>query len=368
MTTPALFDPLTVRGLTFRNRIWVPAMCQYTVTACDGVPTDWHLVHLGSLARGGAALVIAEATAIVPEGRISPHDTGLWNNDQRDAWARIAAFISSQGAIPGIQLAHAGRKASIYPDWGHPKSGLGTASPDEGGWQTVAPSALAFDAPGYAEPVALSVAEIDALVDAWRDAAIRATEAGFRVLEIHAAHGYLLHQFLSPASNLRTDEYGEALENRARFLVRVVEAIRQAVGESTLLFVRFSATDWVPDGFNEEECAVVADWCLRAGADAYDISSGGNVTGVKIPMSPGYQVPLAEFVKSHAHAPVAAVGLITTPELANAIIAEGKADAVLIGREHLRDPHFALHAAQHLGVDIDYWPPQYLRAKPKPKT
>lgn len=367
MSQPALFAPLTIRGVTFRNRIWVPAMCQYTIVKQDGVPTDWHLVHLGSMARGGAGLVIAEATAVVPEGRISPHDTGLWNDEQRDAWRRIASFISSQGAVPGIQLAHAGRKGSIYPDWGS-EGKTGTMPADEGGWPTVAPSRIAFAADGYADPVEMSVADIDELVDAWRAAAARAAEAGFKVLEVHAAHGYLLHEFLSPASNKRTDEYGEALENRARFLVRVVEAMRSAIPEDVLIFVRFSATDWIPDGFNEEECSKVADWCQRAGADAYDISSGGNVTGVKIPISPGYQVPLAEFVKSHAHAPVSAVGLITTPELANSIIEEGKADAVLIGREHLRDPHFALHAALQLGADIDYWPPQYLRAKPKPTT
>lgn len=367
MNQPALFQPLTIRGITFRNRVWVSPMCQYTIVKRDGVPTDWHLVHLGSFARGGAGLVIAEATAVVPEGRISPHDTGLWNDDQRDAWSRIAAFITSQGSVPGIQLAHAGRKGSIYPDWGSDGK-AGTMPASEGGWQTVAPSPLAFAAEGYADPVELIVSDIDALVDAWIAAAIRATAAGFRVLEIHAAHGYLLHEFLSPASNKRTDEYGEALENRARLLLRIVEGIRRAIPDNVAIFVRFSATDWVPDGFNEEECSRVADWCQRAGADAYDISSGGNVTGVKIPLSPGYQVPLAEFVKSHAHAPVGAVGLITTPELANSIVAEGKADAVLIGREHLRDPHFALHAAVHLGAEIDYWPPQYLRAKPKPSA
>jgi 2,4-dienoyl-CoA reductase-like NADH-dependent reductase (Old Yellow Enzyme family) len=213
-----------------------------------------------------------------------------------------------------------------------------------------------------------TIDQIDALVDAWAAAAVRAVAAGFEVLEIHAAHGYLLHEFLSPKSNARSDEYGGALENRARVVLRIVTAIRAAVGEKTVLFVRFSATDWVPDGFNEEECAIVADWCQRAGADVFDISSGGNVVGVKIPLSPGYQVPLAQFVRSHGHVLASAVGLITTPEQASAIVAEGKADAVMLGREHLRDPHFALHAAVALGAQIDYWPSQYLRARPKPKA
>ena len=366
MTQPALFEPLTVRGTTFRNRVWVPAMCQYTVTERDGVPTDWHLVHLGGFARGGAGLVMSEATAVVPEGRISPHDTGIWNDVQRDAWKRITSFIRDQGAVPGIQLAHAGRKASIYPDWGDPMSGKGTAPVSDGGWPTMAPSAIPFE--GYADTAAMTVEQIDALVTAWAEAGARAVAAGFEVLEIHAAHGYLLHEFLSPKSNARNDEYGGALENRARIVVRIVEAIRSAVGEEPLIFVRFSATDWVSDGFNEEECSIVADWCQRAGADVFDISSGGNVVGVTIPLSPGYQVPLAEFVRSHGHVLASAVGLITTPEQANAIVAEGKADAVMVGREHLRDPHFALHAAVALGAEIDYWPSQYLRARPKPKA
>ena len=366
MTQPALFEPLTVRGITFRNRVWVPAMCQYTVTERDGVPTDWHLVHLGGFARGGAGLVMSEATAVVAEGRISPHDTGIWNDVQRDAWKRITSFIRGQGAVPGIQLAHAGRKASIDPDWGDPMSGKGTAPVSDGGWPTVAPSAIPFE--GYADTAEMTIEQIDALVTAWAEAAARAVAAGFEVLEIHAAHGYLLHEFLSPKSNARRDEYGGALENRARVVVRIVEAIRAAVGEEPLIFVRFSATDWVPDGFNEEECSIVADWCQRAGADVFDISSGGNVVGVTIPLSPGYQVPLAEFVRSHGHVLASAVGLITTPEQANAIVADGKADAVMVGREHLRDPHFALHAAVALGAEIDYWPSQYLRARPKPKA
>jgi 2,4-dienoyl-CoA reductase-like NADH-dependent reductase (Old Yellow Enzyme family) len=341
-------------------------MCQYTVTERDGVPTDWHLVHLGGFARGGAGLVMSEATAVVPEGRISPHDTGIWNDVQRDAWKRITSFIRDQGAVPGIQLAHAGRKASIYPDWGDPMSGKGTAPVSDGGWPTMAPSAIPFE--GYADTAAMTVEQIDALVTAWAEAGARAVAAGFEVLEIHAAHGYLLHEFLSPKSNARNDEYGGALENRARIVVRIVEAIRSAVGEEPLIFVRFSATDWVSDGFNEEECSIVADWCQRAGADVFDISSGGNVVGVTIPLSPGYQVPLAEFVRSHGHVLASAVGLITTPEQANVIVAEGKADAVMVGREHLRDPHFALHAAVALGAEIDYWPSQYLRARPKPKA
>ena len=362
MTTPTLFTPLTIRSVTFRNRIWVPPMCQYSILAADGIPTSWHQVHLGSMAIGGAGLIIAEATAVTPEGRITPHDCGIWNDAQRDAWKPVVEFIRSQGAVAGIQLAHAGRKASIWPDWGT-EGKSGSMSIDEGGWQTIAPSAIEF--PGYLPPREMTDGDILNVEHAFVEAAIRAVEAGFQVLEIHAAHGYLMHEFLSPLSNKREDEYGGALENRARLLVSIVKQIRSAVGEDVVLFVRFSATDWSPEGWNEEECAVVADWCLAAGADLFDISSGGNITGVSIPVGQGYQVPLANFIKQHAHGPTAAVGMITEADFANSVITSGQADAVLIGREFMRDPHWGLRAAVSLGVQIDYWPQQYKRAKPK---
>ena len=355
---PALFQPFTIRSLTLRNRVWVAPMCQYSVIDEDGVPTGWHLVHLGSLATGGSALVIAEATAVTAAGRISPRDTGIWNDEQRDAWRPITAFIRSQGAAAGIQLAHAGRKASTYPAWGYEQHG--TVPADEGGWPTVSASALPF--PGYETPAALDVAGIDAIVEAFADAASRAMDAGFDLVEIHAAHGYLLHQFLSPLSNQREDEYGGTLENRARFLVRVVEAVRSRVGEAVPVLVRFSATDWTDGGWDEHQTATVAGWAKDAGADFFDISSGGNVTA-RIPLKPGYQVPFAEYVRSTADVATSAVGLITEPQQAEDIVASGKADVVMLARELLRDPHWPLRAAHELGADIDYWPPQYLRAR-----
>jgi len=356
-----LFDALTLRGTTFRNRLWVAPMCQYSCLERDGVPTDWHLVHLGSLARGGAGLVIAEATAVVPEGRISPQDTGIWSDAHAAAWARIATFVRDQGAVPGIQLGHAGRKASTFAPWGADRTG--SVPPEEGGWEAVAPSAVAFD--GYAVPRALTLDELPAIVQAFADAAVRAVRAGFGLVEIHAAHGYLLHQFLSPLSNRRDDAYGGPLENRARLLLEVVRAVREAVGEELPVFVRFSATDWADDGWHVDETATVAGWAREAGADLFDISTGGLVGGVRIPLGPGYQVPFAEQVGDDADVPVSAVGLITTPEQADAVIRDGRADAVMLGRELLRDPHFPLRAAHALGVDIDYWPPQYVRARPR---
>jgi 2,4-dienoyl-CoA reductase-like NADH-dependent reductase (Old Yellow Enzyme family) len=355
---PALFDPLTVRNLTLRNRIWVAPMCQYSVFKEDGVPTPWHLVHLGSLATGGSALVISEATAVTADGRISPRDTGIWNDKQRDAWRPIVDFIHSQGAAAGIQLAHAGRKASTYPAWGYEQHGTVPAA--EGGWVVVAPSAVAF--PGYDQPRAVDILEIDRIVDAFVTAAVRAVAAGFDILEIHAAHGYLMHQFLSPLSNQRTDEYGGSLENRARILLRTVGAIREAVGDAVPLLVRFSATDWTDGGWDEAQTSTVAGWARSAGADFFDISSGGNVTA-KIPLGPGYQVPFAEYVRTKADVQTSAVGLITDPRQAEEIVASGKADVVMLARELLRDPHWPLRAAHELGVDLDYWPGQYLRAK-----
>lgn len=359
MTTPALFTPLTVRQVTFRNRIWVAPLCQYTIEEKDGVPRDWHLVHLGSMAAGGAGLVMAEATAVSPEGRISDEDTGLWNDEQRNAWARVVAFLHSQGAAAGIQLAHAGRKASCWPEWGYGRSG--TMAIEDGGWQTVSASALPYD--GYDAPVALDERGIDEVVNDFVAAASRAIEAGFDVLEVHAAHGYLMHQFLSPLSNQRTDQYGGSLENRARLLLRVVEGVRAVAGPDVPVFVRFSATDYAEGGWDQEQTAIVAGWAREAGADLFDISTGGNVGGVTIPVGPGYQVPFAQFVRDSADVTVSAVGLITTGAQANAVIEEGRADAVMLGREMMRDPHFALRAAHELGHELDYWPQQYLRAR-----
>lgn len=355
----ALFQPMTLRALTIRNRIWVAPMCQYSVTLRDGTPTDWHLVHLGALATGGAGLVIAEASAVSPEGRISPQDVGIWNSEQRIAWSRIVDFIHAQGAAAGIQLAHAGRKASTWPAWGTDQRGTVPAA--DGGWPTVGPSAVAFGS--YAEPAALDAAGIDRVVSDFVQAAIRSVEAGFDVLEIHAAHGYLLHQFLSPLSNTREDEYGGSLENRARLLLRIVRETRTAVRDGVPLLVRFSASDWAESGWDQEQTAIVAGWAQEAGADLADISSGGNISGVTIPLSPGYQVPFAEYVRESADVPTAAVGLITTAAQAEEIVASGRADAVLLGRELLRDPHFPLRAAHELGVELDYWPGQYLRAQ-----
>lgn len=356
-----LFEPLRLRDLEVRNRIWVSPMCQYTLDRRDGVPRDWHLVHLGSFAIGGAGLILAEASAVTPDGRISPHDTGIWNDEQRDAWARIVDFVHSQGAAIGMQLAHAGRKASVYPEWGF-GGARGTMPAAEGGWPTVSASAIAFD--GYAAPRALSREEIAGLVQSFADAARRSVEAGFDLVEVHAAHGYLLHQFLSPLSNDRDDEYGGSLENRARFLLEVVRAVEAVTGPDVPMLVRFSATDYAEGGWDEAQTATVAQWAAEEGADLFDISSGGLVTGVHIPSGPGYQVPLAEYVRRESALPVNAVGLINTPQQAAEIVDSGRADAVMLGREMLRDPHFALRAATELGVELPYWPSQYLRARP----
>ncbi|WP_375384790.1 NADH:flavin oxidoreductase/NADH oxidase [uncultured Microbacterium sp.] len=349
-----LFSPLTVRGVTARNRLWVAPMCQYS--AVDGMPQEWHHTHLAQFASGGAGIVIAEATAVSPEGRISLEDVGIWNDEQRDAWQPIVEAIRSRGAVPGVQLAHAGRKASTWS----PFSGThGSVPAEAGGWSAVAPSAIAFD--GYAEPVALDAAGIDAVVADFAAASVRAVAAGFQVLELHAAHGYLLHEFLSPLSNLRTDEYGGSLRGRARLLVRIVEAVRDAAPDAAL-FVRFSATDWADGGLTVEEVATVAGWARDAGADFFDISSGGLVAHQSVTVGPGYQVALAAHVRE-AGMPVSAVGLITNAAQAEQILVAGQADAIMAGREWLRDPHFALRAAAELGDDIEYWPKQYVRAR-----
>ncbi|WP_246081397.1 NADH:flavin oxidoreductase/NADH oxidase [Homoserinimonas aerilata] len=361
-STPALFSPLSIRSTVFRNRIWAAPMCQYAVDLEDGVPTDWHLVHLGSIARGGAGLVMTEATGVSPEGRISAEDTGIYTDEQRDVWARIVDFIHSQGAAAGIQLAHAGRKASVFREWGDQD---GTRPVSEGGWQTLAPSAIAFD--GYDTPVALDSAGIDGVVDDFVSAAHRSVEAGFDVIEVHAAHGYLLHQFLSPLSNLRDDEYGGSLENRARLLLRVVTAVRAAIGEEKVLFVRFSGTDWVEGAWDVEQTTTVARWASEAGADLFDISTGGVVDGVKISVGPGYQVPFAEHVRREGGVRTSAVGLISDARHASQVIESGQADAVMLGRKLLRDPNFPQRAAIELGLDAHtaggLVPPQYNRAR-----
>jgi 2,4-dienoyl-CoA reductase-like NADH-dependent reductase (Old Yellow Enzyme family) len=354
---PGLFDPITLRGTTFRNRLWVAPMCQYSVDREDGVPTDWHLVHLGALARGGAGAVISEATAVVPEGRISPQDTGLWNDEQVEAWKPVTAFVKGQGSVPGVQLAHAGRKASTFRPWSDVQ---GTVPANEGGWPTVAPSAVAFE--GYDEPRELTHDEVVGLVEAFRTAARRSVEAGFELIELHAAHGYLLHQFLSPLSNQRTDEFGGSLENRARLLLDVVRAVRAEVGDGYPLLVRFSATDWAEGGWDEDDTATVAAWSREAGADFFDISTGGLVAGVSIPVGLGYQVRFAEHVRRQADVETGAVGLIVSARQADEVISSGRADVVLMAREFLRDPHFPLRAAAELGVELDYVPAQYQRA------
>ncbi len=355
----ALFEPLALRGVTARNRIWVSPMCQYSVVERDGVPTDWHLVHLGAFARGGAGIVLAEATGVTPEGRISAHDTGIWNDAQVAAWRRITDFAHTQGALVGLQLAHAGRKASVWPAWGFAQRG--TMPLADGGWPTVSASAVAFE--GYAPPRALALDELPGIVEAFRAGARRSLEAGFDLVEVHAAHGYLLHQFLSPLSNVRDDAYGGSLENRARLLLEIVRAVRSEVGDDVPVLVRFSGTDYVDGGWDVEQTAIVAGWARDAGADLFDISSGGLVSGVRIPVGPGYQVPLAESVASEAGVPVSTVGMITEAAQAAELVDSGRVEAVMLGRELLRDPHFPLRAATELGVELDYWPPQYLRAR-----
>ncbi len=329
-------------------------MCMYS--AVDGVVQEWHHTHLAQFASGGAGLVVAEATAVVPEGRISPRDVGLWNDEQRDAWAPIVDAIHARGAAAGIQLAHAGRKASTWWPWAENR---GSVPASDGGWTTTAPSPVAFD--GFAPPEELDSDGIERVVEAFALSARRALGAGFDVLEIHGAHGYLLHQFLSPLSNLRQDEYGGSLENRARLLLRVVDAVRAAAGDAVPVFVRISATDHADGGFTEQEAAVVGGWATERGADLIDVSSGGLVAHQKISVFPGYQVPLASTVRQGGRIPVSAVGLITAAEQAEQVLAEGSADAIFAGREWLRDPHFALRAAHELGAEVA-WPPQYERA------
>jgi 2,4-dienoyl-CoA reductase-like NADH-dependent reductase (Old Yellow Enzyme family) len=349
-----LFESVAFGDVVLRNRIAVSPMCEYS--AVDGMPDDWHLVHLGSRAVGGAGLVFCEATGVSPEGRISPGDTGIWNDAQAAAWARINRFIAAQGAVSGIQLAHAGRKASTAVPW----AGGKMVSPGEGGWTAVAPSALAFDA-DYPMPVALDAAGLAKVVEDFAAATVRARDAGFRVVEIHAAHGYLLHSFLSPLSNRRDDAYGGSLANRARLLREVVAAVRAQWPAPAPLFVRVSATDWADGGWDIDECVELARWLKADGVDLVDCSSGGLVPGVSIPATPGYQVPFAARIRREAGIATGAVGLITNGAQAGAIVAAGHADLVLLARELLRDPYFPRRAAAELGATIDA-PLQYRRA------
>ena len=350
-----LFDKLTLRGVTFRNRIFVSPMCQYS--SDDGMPNDWHFVHLGSRAVGGAGSVIVEASGVSPEGRITFWDSGLWNEQQAHAFRRITTFLEEHGAVAGIQLAHAGRKASTDKPWHGGK--LITSGPHA--WTPLAPSAIPFreDEP---PPREMTHDDVDKVVRDFEFSAELALEAGFRVVELHMAHGYLLHEFLSPLSNARTDQYGGSLENRMRLPLRVAECVRKKWPEDLPLFVRVSATDWTEGGWNLEQSIELSNQLRELGVDLIDCSSGGAIARAKIAAGPGYQVPFARAIREQAQIATGAVGMITEPRQANDIIREGSADVVLLARQFLRDPYFPLHAAKELGVEPD-WPPQYERAR-----
>jgi 2,4-dienoyl-CoA reductase-like NADH-dependent reductase (Old Yellow Enzyme family) len=350
-----LFDALKIRSVQFKNRIAISPMCQYS--SVDGFANDWHLVHLGSRASGGAALIIQEATAVTKRGRISPDDMGLWKDEQIEPLQRITGFIKKQGSVPGIQLAHAGRKASMSSPW---KGGKRLEESDDG-WITQAPSAIPFNE-GYTLPEAMSKQDITQTISAFKSSAIRALDAGFEVIEIHGAHGYLINSFLSPLSNQRTDEYGGSFDNRTRFVKEIISHIRSVWPEKLPLFLRISCTDYSPDGWDIASSVLLSAMVKQMGVDLIDCSSGGLIPNVRIPLEPGYQVPFAETIKRETGVMTGAVGLITTASQANEIIESGKADMVLIARESLRRPYFPLTAAKELGKDID-WPLQYLRAK-----
>jgi 2,4-dienoyl-CoA reductase-like NADH-dependent reductase (Old Yellow Enzyme family) len=347
-----LLSPLTIRGVSFRNRIVMSPMCEYS--AQDGFANDWHLVHLGSRAVGGTALIMVEATAVTAEGRITPGDLGIWKDEHIEMLARIAKFVYSQGAIAGIQLAHAGRKASCDLAW---KGGASLKSPELGGWPVVGPSPVPFDEADPV-PIPLDEAGIDSVVDAFEAGARRALKAGFKILEIHAAHGYLLHEFLSPISNHRNDQYGGSLENRMRLLLRIAERLRRLMPEELPLFVRISATDWVQGGWDIEQSVELARHLKAIGVDLIDVSSGGTVPHARIPVAKGYQVPFARRIREEVDIRTGAVGLITEPRYADEIITGGDANLVFIAREMLREPYWALKAQQALGQD-SAWPIQY---------
>lgn len=352
-----MFSPISIRNLEIPNRIWMSPMCQYSCENQDGVPNNWHLLHLGTRAVGGVGLVMAEATAVTPEGRITPFCTGIWNDEQALAWQEIVDFIEDKGSVPAIQLAHAGRKGSTHRPW----SGHGTVDISAGGWQTVSASDIAFGE--FEKPRELSTDEVYKLIDDFVEATGRAVSAGFKLVEIHAAHGYLIHQFLSPLSNKRTDEFGGSLKNRSRLLTEIITRLRESFPELPLL-VRFSATDYAEGGWDLEQTIEVAAQCRELGADLFDISSGGLVSGVKIPTGPSYQAHFAEELKTSLgeNDVVSAVGQITEVNQANELVASGKVDAVMLGRQLLRDPYWALRAANELGVEVT-WPNQYLRGK-----
>ncbi|CAN5351941.1 NADH:flavin oxidoreductase/NADH oxidase [soil metagenome] len=353
---PLLFTPLQVRGVTLPNRIMVSPMCQYSST--EGFATDWHLVHLGARAAGGAGIVMTETAAVERDGRISPWDLGIWDDVHIDMLSRITAFMNEQGTISAIQIGHAGRKASQRRPW----DGGGPLRQDESLWTTVAPSAIAFD-DSWPKPQEMSLADIQRVVGAFRAAARRAREAGFIVIEIHAAHGYLLNAFLSEHSNTRTDTYGGSFENRLRFPCEVVAAVREEWPDDYPVSVRISATDWADGGWGIDESIALVRAFQGLGVDIIDVSSGGNRAGVTVPSEPGYQVPLAEQIRQETGVTTAAVGLITDPEHAEAILQQEQADIIALGREFLRNPYWPLEAAAELGLDLE-WLPQYRRAKP----
>ncbi|HQU82730.1 MAG TPA: NADPH dehydrogenase NamA [Pyrinomonadaceae bacterium] len=349
-----LFEKYKIRGVEFRNRIWVSPMCQYSSE--DGMPTDWHLVHLGSRAVGGAGLIIQEATAVSSIGRISPSDAGIWSDAHADAYKKITKFIKENGAIAGIQLAHAGRKASTSEPWNGGKK----VEENNGGWETVAPSAIAF-ADDYPMPREMTKDDIEKTTEDFVTAAKRSVEAGFEVVEIHAAHGYLFHEFLSPISNKRTDEYGGSLGNRMRFLLETARKVRAAVPENLPVFVRISASDWMENGWDLEQSIALCKELKAIGIDLIDVSTGGNVMYAKIPVAPNYQVSFAAEIRKQVRIATGAVGMITEPKQAEEILQNGEADAILMAREFLRDPYFPFTAAKELGGEVDV-PKQYGRA------
>jgi 2,4-dienoyl-CoA reductase-like NADH-dependent reductase (Old Yellow Enzyme family) len=350
-----LFEPLQLRGIELKNRIVVSPMCQYSSE--DGFANDWHLVHLGSRAVGGAGLIIVEASAVSPEGRISPSDLGIWKDDHIPSLKRITGFLQAQGTVPGIQLAHAGRKASRHVPW----KGGEALKVEEGAWQTLAPGTIPFK-PGEPAPIAMSKEDIRRLINDFRSATERSLKAGFKLMEIHAAHGYLINEFLSPISNQRNDEYGGSFENRARLLLEIIRAVRELWSEEYPLFVRISATEWVDGGWTIDDSVELAHALKDEAVDLIDCSSGGNSAQQKIPAGPLYQVPFAERIKKETGMRTAAVGLITTAEQSEQILINQQADLIVLARQMLRDPYFPLHAAKELNTDIT-WPVQYDRAK-----
>src|SRR5574338_1019391 len=351
-----LFTPLKIRNTELKNRVVVSPMCQYS--SINGMPNDWHLVHLGARAVGGAGLIFTEATAVSPDGRISPDDAGIWNDEQASAYKRITSFIKSQNSVPGIQLAHAGRKASTFSPW----KGVGKVEIENGGWQTLAPSSISF-ADNYPDPKEMNEKDIKLVVDQFVEAAKRSIDAGFEIIELHMAHGYLVHEFLSPLSNKRKDKYGGSIENRCRIAIEIASAVRKAIPDGMPLFARISSTDWVDDGWDIEQSILLSKWLKETEIDLIDCSSGGNVAKAKIPLAPGYQIPFSQRIKQEAKILTGGVGLITTAEQAEEIILSEKADLVFLAREMLRDPYWTLHATKKLNVDLSDWPNQYLRAK-----